>query len=106
MTIHISHRTRSSVAFFASLALLLILSSSVLAQDQSQYDHGTPPQNAAGLSQIGSYLSSDLGSINLSNGSLNFKIPLGGVGGRGFSLPLTLNYDSKLWSANIGTDIV
>ena len=85
------------------LTLVLLSSATICAQDQSQYDHGTPPQHAAGLSAIGSYVSSDLGTVNLSNGSLNFKLPLGSVGGRGFSLPLTLNYSNKVWSATRST---
>src|SRR6266850_3603472 len=81
--------------------LLILLASALLAiaQDRGQYDHGTPPQHAAGVSPLGSYTSSDLGTINLTNGALNIKLPLGSVGGRGFSLPLTLNYSSKVWSA-------
>src|SRR5258706_8300321 len=88
------------------LTLVFVTSATICAQDQSQYDHGTPPQHAAGVSQLSSYVSTDLGTINLGNGSLNFKIPVGEVGGRGFSLPLTLNYSSKVWSANTGTDVV
>src|SRR5260370_19178194 len=51
-------------------------------------------------------MSAELGTVNLSNGSLNFKIPIGEVGRPGFSLPITINYNTKLWSANIGTDVV
>jgi hypothetical protein len=72
----------------------------VLGQESSQYDKGTPPQHAAGVSSLGSYTSVDLGTVNLTNGVLNMKLPLGSVGGRGFSLSLTLNYSSKLWSAS------
>jgi RHS repeat-associated protein len=74
------------------------------AQETSQFDKGTPPQQAAGVSSLGSYMSTDLGTVNLSNGALNFRIPLGTVGGRGFSVPLTLNYSSKVWSATKGQD--
>src|SRR6266849_4678085 len=88
------------------LTLVLLSYATICAQDQSQYDHGTPPQHAAGISSLGSYVSTDLGTINLGNGSLNFRIPIGEVGGRGSWLPLTLNYSSKIWSANIGTDVV
>ncbi|MEK6300492.1 MAG: RHS repeat-associated core domain-containing protein [Acidobacteriota bacterium] len=86
--------TRLLTAFVA----LLIPGLTVIAQEQSQYDRGTPPQHTAGISSLGSYISADIGTINLSNGSLNFKLPLGSVGGRGFWLPLTLNYSNKLWS--------
>ena len=93
---------RSASRIFAMLTVLFVSALNTLGQDQSQYDRGTPPQHAAGVSQIGSYTSADLGTINLSNGSLNFKLPLGNVGGRGFALPLTLNYSSKLWSGHRG----
>ncbi|HJP91218.1 MAG TPA: hypothetical protein VJ875_04630, partial [Pyrinomonadaceae bacterium] len=69
-------------------------------QESGQFDKGTPPQHAAGVSSLGSYTSADLGTINLSNGALNINLPLASVGGRGFSVPLTLNYSSKIWSAN------
>lgn len=75
-----------------------------LVAQQTQYDRGTPPQHAAGVSSLGSYSSADIGTVNLSNGALNLKVPLGSVGGRGFSLPLTLNWSSKLWSASTDTD--
>jgi len=86
------------------ILLLLAASTAIEAQETSQYDKGTPPQQAAGVSSLGSYMSTDLGTVNLSNGSLNFRIPLGTVGGRGFSIPLTLNYSSKVWSATKGQD--
>jgi RHS repeat-associated protein len=85
-----------------SAVLLLIVSFPAVAQDQTQYDRGTPPQHAAGISGFGSYVSADVGTVNLSNGSLNMKLPLGEIGGRGFSIPLTLNYSSKVWSASKG----
>lgn len=70
----------------ALLALTFSFSMVALAQEEaSQYDRGTPPQHAAGVSAIGSYISADLGTINLSNGSLNFRVPIASVGGRGFS---------------------
>jgi RHS repeat-associated protein len=92
--------TQILVAFGTMLALSL----TITAQDnqQSQYDRGTPPQHSAGVSSIGSYISADIGTINLGNGSLNFRLPLGNVGGRGLWLPLTLNYASKIWSARRG----
>jgi YD repeat-containing protein len=72
---------------------------------QSQYDRGTPPQFAAGVSSLGSYMSTEFGTVNLSNGSLNFNIPLGKIGGRGtVELPLVLSYSSKVWSASMDVD--
>jgi RHS repeat-associated protein len=102
------HSTLPPARLPALLALITLLPLGAAAQDEekSQYDRGTPPQHAAGLGPFGGYASADLGTVNLSNGSLNFSLPLGAVGGRGFSLPLTLNYSSKVWSASTGTDRV
>jgi YD repeat-containing protein len=97
-------RRTKTTRFLTVLVAMLVLSMISKAQDnqQSQYDRGTPPQHAAGVSSIGSYISADIGTVNLGNGSLNFRLPLGNVGGRGFWLPLTLNYSSKIWSARRG----
>src|SRR5215217_6446206 len=86
--------------------LIVLTCGTVFAQGTSQYDRGTPPQHAAGVSSYGSYISADLGTVNLSNGSLSMAIPLGTVGGRGFSMPITLNYSSKVWSVSKDTDYV
>lgn len=83
--------------------VFLVSSFSVLGQ-QTQYDRGTPPQHAAGVSPLGSYTSADIGTVNLSNGALNLKFPIGSVGGRGFWLPLTLNWSSKIWSGSNDTE--
>jgi hypothetical protein len=88
-----------------AITLSVLSSATVLSQTTTQYDRATPPQHAAGISSIGSYVSADLGTVNLSNGSLNFKIPIGTVGGRGLSMPITLNYSSKVWSASMDTDV-
>lgn len=88
----------------AILGIFLVVASCVFGQETSQFDKGTPPQHAAGVSSLGSYTSADLGTINLTNGALNIKLPLASVGGRGFSVPLTLNYSSKIWSANRNSD--
>src|SRR5689334_15508523 len=75
-------------------------------QAQTQYDKGTPPQLAAGVTSVGSYTSTELGTVNLSNGGLNLNIPLGTVGGRGnVTIPLTLSYSSKVWSASTDVDL-
>ncbi|MBC8028532.1 MAG: RHS repeat-associated core domain-containing protein [Pyrinomonadaceae bacterium] len=97
-------RERTSNSPLAFILVFLVSSFSVLAQEQNQYDKGTPAQHAAGVSPLGSYTTAELGTINLSNGSLNFSLPLGKIGGRGFSIPLTLNYSSKVWSASTDTD--
>jgi hypothetical protein len=99
-----SQHRRKTTRFLTALVAVLVLSlvSKAQSNQQSQYDRGTPPQHAAGVSSIGSYISADIGTVNLGNGSLNFRLPLGNVGGRGFWLPLTLNYSSKIWSARRG----
>ena len=85
------------------LPIILFCSRAALSQ-QSQYDRSTPPQHAAGVSSLGSYTSADVGTVNLSNGALNLKFPIGSVGGRGFSLPLTLNWSSKIWSGSLDAE--
>ena len=88
-----------------SVLFLVIISTSGAMAQESQYDRGTPPQLAAGVASFGSYTSAEMGNINLANGSLNFNLPVGVIGGRGFSLPLSLSYSSKLWSAQKGTEL-
>ncbi len=91
---------------FLPLFVIVISFISVHGQAQSQYDKGTPPHLAAGVSSLGSYMSTELGTVNLTNGGLNFNIPLGTVGGRGnVQLPLMLSYSSKVWSASMDVDI-
>ena len=94
------HRlSRAVISQFCFAAILFIAPFlNVQAQTWTQYDQGTPPQHAAGVSPLGSYLSTDLGTVNLSNGSLNLSLPMGTAGGRGFSIPISLNYSSKVWS--------
>src|ERR1041384_2277119 len=85
--------------------LILTCCGAALGQAQSQYDKGTPPQLASGISSMGSYVSTELGNVNLSNGALNINIPLGTVGGRGnVAIPLTLSYSSKIWSGSMDVD--
>ena len=97
--------TRTSTILLSCSLLIVFAARSVVAQG-NQYDKATPPQHAAGVSPLGSYSSADIGTVNLSNGALNLKIPIGSVGGRGFWLPLTLNWSSKIWSgsSDIETD--
>ena len=97
-----AHSTRPRWMLVFCLLLLWLVPAT--EAQQSQYDRGTPPQHAAGVSQFGSYAWADLGTVNLSNGALNIQFPLGSVGGRGLSLPLTLNYSSKVWSGRIDTE--
>ena len=96
---------RNSLAQQLIVAMILSVTVCLTVQGQSwtQYDQGTPPQLAVGVSPLGSYLSADLGAINLSNGSLNIKLPMGAVGGRSFGIPITLNFGSKVWSTGHDT---
>jgi hypothetical protein len=96
----------ASVRLIVACFFCIFIATQAIGQTTSQYDRGTPPQHAAGVASFGSYTSADIGTVNLSNGSLNLAIPFGTVGGRGFSLPLTLNYSSKVWSASKDTDYV
>src|SRR5215813_1648294 len=99
----ITSRRRTFIQFIFSFALMFTCGLSAFAQrDTSQYDRGMPPQQAAGVSSLDSYTSADLGVVNLSNGALSINLPLGQVGGRGFSAPISLNHSSKLWSATKG----
>jgi hypothetical protein len=93
-------RFHSAFASLFSLAALLLIGicQRIEAQTWTQYDQGTPPQHAAGISPVGSYVSADLGTVNLSNGALDLSLPMGTVGGRAFSIPISLNYSSKVWS--------
>ena len=84
--------------------LTVLLCARIILAQQGQYDRGTPPQHVAGVSDLGSYTSADLGNVNLSNGALNLSLSLGTVGGRGFTLPLTLNWSSKIWSGRTDTE--
>src|SRR5262245_36590686 len=96
---------QTPIRFSFAFVLMFTCCLSAFAQgDVSQYDKGTPPQHAAGVSSFGSYISTDLGVVNLSNGALSIKLPLGQVGGRGFWAPISLNYSSKLWSAIKGLE--
>src|SRR5438876_7260545 len=74
------------------------------AQSWTQYDQGTPPQHATGVSPFGSYISTEVGTVSLTNGALNIHLPLFTVGGRGMSVPISLNYSSKVWSVAKETD--
>src|SRR5215475_9980901 len=94
----------STTARTLFLMLVVLICARVAWSQQGQYDRGTPPQHAPGVSPLGSYTSADLGTVNLSNGALNLKFPLGSVGGRGFELPLTLNWSSKIWSGTTDSE--
>jgi len=104
----ITPRRQTFIRLGFAFALMFIWGLSAFAQqgDASQYDRGTPPQHAAGVSPLSSYLSTDLGVTNLSNGALNIKLPFGQIGGRGFWVPFSLDYASKIWSATKGEEFV
>jgi RHS repeat-associated protein len=104
-----TQRRKIFIRFSFAFVLTFTCGLSVFAQEQgdvSQYDKGTPPQQASGVSPLGSYISTDIGVVNLGNGALSIKLPLGQVGGRGFWVPISLNYSSKLWSATKSDEFV
>ena len=75
-------------------ALTLILSSTISAQ---RITDGSTPLGVAPGAPTGSYALSDFDSINLYNGSLNFRLPLvkiGGRGGAGFTMVMRIE---KKW---------
>lgn len=86
------------ISYLLRSFVLLCLALTAVAQQQSQYDKGTPSQHAAGASSFGSYVSADIGTINLANGSLNLSIPLANVGGRGFWIPIRVPGGGGAWS--------
>jgi len=76
--------------------LLILLVISVTAQTTSTTD-GTTPSGMAPGSPSGSYALTDLDSVNLYNGNLNFALPLlrlGGRGAAGYEMILPLNVKS------------
>jgi len=95
-------RIRSELHHSAGGLLVALISfcvcARVEAQSWTQYDQATPPQHASGVSPFGSYVSTEIGTVSLTNGALNIHLPLATVGGRGFSIPISLNYSSKVWS--------
>ncbi len=44
------------------ILVVLFCSIAIPAQEQGQYDKGTPPQHVAGVSALGSYTSAELGT--------------------------------------------
>lgn len=67
----------------------------VSAHDQGSTDGSTPLGQSSG-SPSGSYPLSDFDTVNLYNGSLNFRLPLLAIGGRGGSgYQMTLHLEQK-----------
>jgi RHS repeat-associated protein len=82
------------------LALAAVVTVSALspALAQSSSAIGTPTESRGGLSELASYSSDKVETVNLANGNLNLQIPIVMVGGRGSaSYTLALSYNSKLW---------
>ena len=96
-----ARRTSTRVLQTAGLlALAAVVTVSALspALAQSSSAIGTPTESRGGLSELSSYSSDKIETVNLANGNLNLHIPLVMVGGRGSaSYTLALSYNSKLW---------
>jgi RHS repeat-associated protein len=81
------------------VAVSFVLLLAATAAAQSPTDGSTPSGFAPG-SPAGSYALSDFDTVNLYNGSLNIRLPLLDVGGRGYaSYPITLHVEKK-WTVH------
>jgi RHS repeat-associated protein len=84
-----------------ALAVCLLLAcASLTATAQNSSDRGTPAESKPGQSTASTYARDKIETVNLANGNLSLAIPLAAVGGRGSaSFPITLSYNSKVWTA-------
>jgi RHS repeat-associated protein len=90
------HSCATSCANVLAAALLVVLLAAAVAA-QGTTDGATPSGLTPG-SPAGSYALSDFDTVNLYNGSLNFRLPLLNVGGRGGAgYPIKLHVEKK-WS--------
>ncbi len=74
------------------VALALILGSAANAQNPGY-------QNNVGMQPYGSYIATDIDTVDLAHGGLKIHIPVVSRKARGFDSSVSLNYDSKYWSA-------
>src|SRR4051812_31709939 len=75
--------------------ILLTLCTSISVVGQGSTD-GTTPLGLSPGSPSGTYALSDFDLVNLYNGSLNFRLPIYNVAGRGgAAYPITLKVDKK-----------
>src|SRR3954470_4095905 len=89
--LHFCLNSFTRVLAAASFALLL----AATAAAQSPTDGSTPSGFAPG-SPAGSYALSDFDTVNLYNGSLNIRLPLLDIGGRGHAgYPIALHVEKK-----------
>jgi RHS repeat-associated protein len=92
----ITPRHALSIVF---IVLLLASGASAQTEGSTRTDSSTPLGLSPG-SPAGSYPLADFETVNLFNGSLNFRLPLlniGGRGGTGYSLPIHIE---QKWSIN------
>src|SRR5882724_1579468 len=54
-------------------------------------------QNNSGIPSYGSYVSSEIDTVDLAHGGLKIQIPVVARKGRGWEVATTLRYDSKKW---------
>jgi hypothetical protein len=81
-------------------AALLGLSLHVAANAQTSSTDGTTPQYLTPGAPAGSYSLSEVESVSLFNGNLNFSLPLLGIGGRGtagYTMTLPIEQKWQVW---------
>ena len=83
----INHRHSLTLRLFAHLFVLLLVGITLPGLAQStNYTKNTADSNLRGSLQV------DPSTLGMS-----FNLPMGGYGGRGATLPISLTYSSKVW---------
>ncbi|MBI4751081.1 MAG: hypothetical protein HY774_21600, partial [Acidobacteria bacterium] len=91
--------------YFRLLPLLLvfscfILNASLALAQVSPSSVTTPSSLAKGVPPLGSYDGGSFDTVNLYNGNLSMRFPLGALSGRGgMTAAVVLSYNAKLWRA-------
>ena len=102
MTKTLSAATPPRALRLLSAALLLSLACAAPAPAQTSATDGKTPSGLAPGSPVGSYALSGFETVNLYGGSLSFRLPLKGVGGRGSAgYTVTLPVEQK-WVVKAG----
>jgi hypothetical protein len=94
--LHYLFKTRNHILS----AALLGLSLHVAANGQTSSTDGTTPQYLTPGAPAGSYSLSEVESVSLFNGNLNFSLPLLGIGGRGtagYTMTLPIEQKWQVW---------
>jgi RHS repeat-associated protein len=97
--------TAASRRTLAFCMIMVCASLNVLAQNSSA--NGVPAESKTGQSAPSTYARDKIETVNLANGNFSLAIPLAAVGGRGApSFPITLSYNSKVWTTQADRDDV